>query len=111
MKRIILTVAVTTVLAACSGGPSDSDFVQACMNQSGGQMVKVTEGMCRCAAGYARDNFNPKLRQVLMLDMQGKKQESESLAEGMSMEERGQFAMKQFEMVGHCLPDEEGPGR
>jgi hypothetical protein len=35
--------------------------------------------------------------------MQGRKQESEALVEGMSFEERAQFAMQQFEVIGSCV--------
>ena len=98
-----LIVGAITTLAACSSGPSDGEFVQACMNQRGPQMVKVTDDMCQCAATFARKNFDPKLRQALVLDMQGRKQESKALVEGMSFEARGEFAMKQFGMVGQCI--------
>jgi hypothetical protein len=35
--------------------------------------------------------------------MQGRKQESEALVEGMSFEDRAQFAMQQFEAIGTCV--------
>ena len=98
--------AAAALFAGCGGGPSDGEFVQACMNPSGLQMVKMTEEMCQCAATYARKNFDSKLHRVLVLNMQGKKQESEALVEGMSFDDRAKFAAQQFEMVGQCL----GPG-
>lgn len=107
MKRIgiprIAAVATSALLAACTGGPSDGEFVQACMNQQGVQMVKMTEEMCQCAAKYARENFDPKLHHVLVLNMHGKKQESEALIADLSFDDRAKFAMQQFEMVGACL--------
>ena len=119
MKSIIRAIAVTTPLAltlaltltACSAGPGDGEFVQACLNQPGPQLVKVTESMCKCAANFAHENFDPKLRQALVLNMQGRKQESEALVEGMSFEDRAQFAMKQFGMVGACLGGEAAASR
>jgi hypothetical protein len=102
----ILALAVSTALAtltACSAGPSDGEFVQACVSQRGPQLVKVTHAMCECAATFARQNFDPKLRQALVLDMQGRKQDAEALLDGMSFEARGEFAMKQFGMVGQCI--------
>ena len=95
--------AAAALLAGCAGGPSDGEFVQACMNQKGLQMVKMTEQMCQCAATYARKHFDPKLHQVLVLDMQGKKQQSEAMVDGMSFDDRAKFAAQQFEMVGKCL--------
>ena len=103
----MLAVASTTaLLAGCAGGPSDGEFVQACMNQKGLQMVKMTESMCQCASKFAHEHFDPKLQRVLVLDMQGKKQEEEALVDGMSLDDRAKFAGQQFEMVGQCL----GPG-
>jgi hypothetical protein len=100
----MLAVASTTaLLVGCAGGPSDGEFVQACMNQKGLQMVKVTESMCQCASKFAHERFDPKLQRVLVLDMQGKKQEEEALVDGMSFDDRAKFAGQQFEMVGKCL--------
>jgi hypothetical protein len=98
-------LAMLPLLAACAGGPSDGEFVQACLKQGEHslQMVKMTEEMCKCAATYARENFAPPVRQAMTLDMQGRKPESEALLEGMSFEERAKFATQQFEMVGKCL--------
>ena len=39
----------------------------------------------------------------MVLNMQGKKQESEALVEGMSFDERAKFAKQQFEVVGACV--------
>jgi hypothetical protein len=109
MKRIASLLIACAPLGACSGGPSDGEFVQACLAQRN-QMVRMTEDTCKGAASYARENLDAKLRQMLLLDMQGRKQEVEALADGMSFEDRGRFAMKQIEMVGRCVADI-GPGR
>jgi len=108
-NRIALTfaaaIAVSPLFAGCAGGPSDGEFVQACLssNDRGLQMVKMTEEMCKCAATYARENFPPPVRQAMALNLQGRKQESEAMLEGMSFDERAKFAAQQFEMVGRCL--------
>ena len=91
----------------CGAGVNDGEFVQACMNQKGVQMVKVTEEMCRCAAKYSRENLYPRLQKAMVLNMQGRKQESEALVEGMSFEERAKFAMQQFEVIGACVVQRE----
>lgn len=104
---LILAPAILALplLTGCAGGPSDGEFVQACLKQGEHslQMVKMTEEMCQCAATYARENFPPPVRQALSLNMQGRKQESESLLAGMSLEDRAKFAAQEFEMVGKCL--------
>jgi hypothetical protein len=105
MNRITIAIVATAtaLLAACSDGPSQGEFVQACLNQSGLQMVKMTEEMCQCAAKYSRDNFEPRLQRVLVLNMQGKKQESEALVSDMSFDDRAKFAEQQFEVIGQCV--------
>jgi hypothetical protein len=105
--RIVATVvaaaASVAALGGCGGGPSEGEFVQACMNQQGVQMVQVTQAMCRCAAKYSRENLEPRLQQAMVLNMQGRKQESEALVEDLSFEERAEFAMRQFEVIGACV--------
>jgi hypothetical protein len=101
--RIVYALVAAGALGGCGGGINEGEFVQACMNQKGVQMVKVTEEMCQCAARFTRENFEPKLQKAMVLNMQGKKQESEALVEGLSFEERAQFAMQQFEVIGACV--------
>ena len=102
-RIVYALVAAGAALGGCGGGINEGEFVQACMNQKGVQMVKVTEEMCQCAARFTRENFDPKLQRAMVLNMQGKKQESEALVEGLSFEERAKFAMQQFEVVGACV--------
>jgi hypothetical protein len=102
--RIVYALAAAgAVLGGCGGGINDGEFVQACMNQKGVQMVKVTEDMCQCAAKYSRENLDPKLQRAMVLNMQGKKQESEALVADMNFDERAAFAMQQFEVIGACV--------
>jgi hypothetical protein len=101
--RTSIFCVIAILFAACSGGPSEGEFVQACLNQKGVQMVKMTEEMCQCAARYSRENFEPRLQQVLLLNMQGRKQESEALIDGMSFDDRAKFAEQQFEVIGQCI--------
>lgn len=107
VSALVAAGAALAALGGCGAGPADGEFVQACMNQKGIQMVKVTEEMCSCAAKYSRENLDPKLRQAMVLNMQGKKQESEALVEGMSFDERAKFAMQQFEVIGACVAQRE----
>jgi hypothetical protein len=103
LTRIVYALVAAAALSGCGGGVNEGEFVQACMNQKGVQMVKVTEEMCQCAARYTREKFDPKLQRAMVLNMQGKKQESEALVEGMSFDERAQFAVQQFEVIGACV--------
>jgi hypothetical protein len=102
-RIVYALVAAGAVLGGCGGGINDGEFVQACMNQQGVQMVKVTDEMCQCAAKYSRENLDPKLQRAMVLNMQGKKQESEALVADMNFDERAAFAMQQFEVIGACV--------
>lgn len=101
----LVTAGAAAALGGCGAGVPDGEFVQACMNQKGVQMVKMTQEMCSCAAKYSRENLDPKLQRAMVLNMQGKKQESEALTEDMTFEERAKFAMQQFEVVGACVAE------
>ena len=107
-RIVYALVAAGAALSGCGGGINEGEFVQACMNQKGVQMVKVTEEMCQCAASYTRKNLDPKLQRAMVLNMQGRKQEAEALTEGMSFDERAQFAMQQFEVIGACVANAGG---
>ena len=108
-KSMYVLVAAAAMLGGCGAGPSDGEFVQACLKQQeqGIQMVKVTQEMCQCAAKYSRENLEPRLRQAMVLNMQGKKQESEALVANLSFDERAKFAMQQFEVIGACVVQRE----
>jgi DNA-binding transcriptional regulator YbjK len=102
-NTLTVAFAATLLAAGCSGGPSDAEFVQYCMNQNGVQMVKMTEEMCQCAAKYSRENFDARLQRVMVLNMQGRKQEAEALIGDMSFDDRARFAEQQFEVIGQCV--------
>lgn len=93
---IVVTVALGT---GCHSGPGEAEFMQACLNapnDNGG------EEACRCAAREAQA-LPPKHYEIMVLDMQGKRQEVASLMETLTFDERAQFAMQQFELVGKCV--------
>jgi hypothetical protein len=94
--------ALTTLLMGCAQGPSEAEFVQACMKSSSPQMG-VTEAMCQCAAGEAKSTLPSELYSAMVLDMQGRKQEAEAAASHLSFEQRADFAMKQFAILGKCV--------
>ena len=67
----------------------------------------MLESASRCAARYSRENLDPKLQKAMVLNMQGKKQESEALVADMSFDDRAKFAMQQFEVIGACVVEPE----
>lgn len=87
--------------AACGkGGPSKAEFVEACMK------TQATAAICECAATEAKEKLSTKQFTLMVLDMQGKRQEVEALAADMSFEERARFAELQFGILGKCMPAE-----
>ncbi len=92
-------MAVGCALSACGGGggPSDAEFTQACLASPA-----ADQKICECAAHAARSTLSPDLYKVMVLDMQGKKQEEAALTEKMSFDQRAEFGMHQFEILGKC---------
>ena len=106
MRNIHRFPALTSLiafLAACGGGLGDADFIEACMRSSSPQ--GATQAMCQCGAREARATLDPKLFDAMVLDMQGKKQEAEALVSDMPLDQRGEFAMQQFSILGKCLDE------
>jgi hypothetical protein len=98
-----MTTLLACALSACGGGLSEADFVQACMRSSSAQ--GATEAMCQCGAREARTSLEPRLFDAMVLDMQGKTQEAEALVGDMPLDQRGEFAMQQFSILGKCLDE------
>jgi hypothetical protein len=98
----ILWLAVAA-LTACGGGLGDAEFVEACLRSSSPQ--GATEAMCQCGAREARAALEPKLFDAMVLDMQGKTQEAEALVSDLPLDQRGEFAMQQFAILGKCLDE------
>jgi hypothetical protein len=95
-------VAGCSVLAACSSGPSEGEYVKACLASSSPQMG-VNEKMCSCMAHESRANLPATYYRAMVLNMQGKKQESEAILGDLPFDKRADFGMKQFEILGKCM--------
>ncbi len=96
----VVGLALLATLAACSGGPGESEFVQACL-QSG--PPGVTEKQCACVARETRSAVSGKEYQAAIFRMQGKRQEAEALVEKLSFDERADGAMKQMQAMSGCM--------
>ncbi len=97
---LVLTAASGAALAACKKGPNEAEFVQACLK------TQATQAMCECGAREAKASLSTDLYTAMVLDMQGKKQEVEALTAQLTFDERAAFAMKQFQIMAKCMPDE-----
>jgi len=100
---ILWPTIAAAALSACGGGLGDAEFVEACMRSSSPQ--GATEVMCQCGAREARALLEPKLFDAMVLDMQGKTQEAEALVSDLPLDQRGEFAMQQFAILGKCLDE------
>jgi hypothetical protein len=115
MSRLAMAVVVGVLFTACNGGPSDSEFVAACMNEGQGgasQMLDKELGVtrdafCKCGAPIARSSLSSDGYRAMILDMQGKREEARSITSKMSESEQ-QGAV---EVLGQMLEKCGGAGK
>jgi hypothetical protein len=89
-------VIMALLLTACDSGPSDAEFVAACLKEGENVASKMLdkemgvnrEVTCKCAAKEARSSFSPDGYRAMILDMQGNKQEASAITSKMSEAEQ-----------------------
>lgn len=97
-------------LAACDSGPSESDFVAACMKQgqSGANKMLSREmgvdrqSFCKCAAQQSRSTASADSYRWMILDMDGKRQEARAIEAKMSESDRMALMQAGIEVFGKC---------
>ena len=97
-------------LAACSSGPSEGDFVAACMKQgqSGANKMLSREAsadrpsFCKCAAQQSRSTASADGYRWMILDMDGKREEARAIEAKMSESERMALMQAGIEVFGKC---------
>jgi geranylgeranyl pyrophosphate synthase len=107
LSRLATAVVVGALVTACSGGPSESEFVAACMTEGQGvasQMLDdelgiTREAFCTCGAPVAKSSLSSDGYRAMILDMQGKREEASRLTSQMSESEQ-QAAV---EVIGKML--------
>lgn len=108
-------IALTAFLAACSRGPSDAEFVAACIKEGemgANKMLRREMGFnnetgCQCAAKEAAASLSADARQSMILNMQGKKQESKAIIAKMGEADQMKTMNAALELFKKCA----GPGR
>ena len=99
-RRNVAAALVIALVAACGdSGPSDSEFITACLaegERGANKMMRREMGVkgedfCKCGAKEARSAFSPQARQAMVLGMQGKKAEAHAIGEKMSAQEQDAF--------------------
>ena len=96
---------------ACSGGgPSDAEFVEACLkegqsaaSQALDKELGVTrEAFCKCGAGVAKSSLSAEGYRAMVLEMQGKREEAASITSKMSEAEQLASVQASGEMLEKC---------
>ncbi len=117
-KRVLcrVTVAiVATLLAACGRGPSEAEFVAACIKEGetgANKMLRREMGFksetgCQCMAKEAASSLSADARQSMILNMQGKMQESKAIMAKMSEADKMATMNAALELLKKCA----GSGR
>jgi hypothetical protein len=113
IKRVACSVASITLialLAACGRGPSEAEFVAACLKEGemgANKMLRREMGFnseagCQCAAKEAASSMSADARHSMVLNMQGKKQEAKAIVAKMSEAEQMASMSGGFELFKKC---------
>jgi len=111
MPRRTSIVMLTVLIAACEGGPSDSEFETACISEGARgankalrrEMGVKSESFCKCVAKEARSQLSAQGRQAMMLDMQGKQQEARAITAKMKDAEQMEFMKGGMAVAQTCM--------
>ena len=107
-----LTVGIgACMLLACSSGPSESEFVAACMQEGergankalSREMGIKRDAFCQCTAREAKAVVSADGYRWMMLDMQGKNQEAAALQAKMTESDRMDLAKAAMTVLGKCI--------
>ena len=107
----VTPVILAALLAACDSGPSESDFVAACLKEGergANKMMRKEMGVkgdafCKCAAKEAKASLSADARRAMILDMQGKKQEASAISSKMSDADQMAFMQGATNIFGKCV--------
>jgi hypothetical protein len=110
LSRLAMAILVGALFTACSGGPSESEFVAACMIEGQGlasQMLDKELGVtrddfCKCGAGVAKSSLSSDGYRAMILDMQGKREEARNITSNMSESEQQAAVEALGKMLEKC---------
>jgi hypothetical protein len=112
-RKILCSVAVimmATLLPACGGGPSESEFIDACLKEGergvnkrfGNEMGINRDSFCKCAAKEAKSTLSADAKRAMILDMLGKSQEASAISSKMSESDQKAFLEAGMNLFGKC---------
>ena len=105
----VSVVMLAGLLSACDVmGPSEGEFVQACLEEGKRGFKKSAGGahdeeICQCAAKEAKTSLSPDAYRAMILDMQGRKQEAREITSRMSDAEGMAFVGAALQIFGKCV--------
>ena len=107
----VTAVILAALLAACESGPSEAEFVAACLKEGEIGVNKALrkearvkgDAFCKCAAKEARTNLSADAQRAMILDMQGKKQEAGAISSKMSDADQMAFMKGATTIFGKCV--------
>lgn len=110
-NRTCIAALAAALLAACDGGPSDSEFHAACLSEGGAGANKAmrremgldSEAFCKCVTAEARTRVSAEGRQAMMLDMQGRAQEARAISAKMDAAAQEAFMKGGLGVMQACL--------
>lgn len=110
--RVAIAVVVAgAVLVGCGGGgPSDTEFVDACLKEGQGgasqlldkELGVTREAFCKCGATVARSALSADGYRAMVLEMQGKGDEARAITSKMSETEQLASVNAAGEMLEKC---------
>ena len=102
---------LSALVAACDSGPSDAEFVAACLKegQRGANMAMTKalgverDKFCQCGAKASRAAMSDEARRLMVMGMEGnKRQEIAALQAKMSDAEKMKIMGAGLEVFGQC---------
>lgn len=106
-----LAAIASMALMACDAGPSESEFVAACLKEGARganramrrEMGVQPEAFCRCAAAEAKARLPAEARQAMVLDMQGKTAEARAISSKLNEADQMAFMQGTMKMLEACM--------
>lgn len=107
----VMPVILAALLAACDSGPSEAEFLAACLKEGERSVANKAlrkemgvkgDAFCKCAAKEARTTLSADAQRAMILDMQGKKQEASAISSKMSDADQMAFMKGATTIFGKC---------
>jgi len=107
----LAAVTMAALITACSAGPSEAEFVEACLQEGQNVASKMLDremginrdSFCKCGAKVAKASLSADGYRVMILGMQNKKQEASAISSKMSEAEQQAVLTGTAELFEKCV--------